>query len=155
MFRTQSPYTLHPVLHRASRYALRLPWPRAACAPRTARSGPHTRRESCVCSRSTRCSTRTIVWTRARSRHLVGLTSLAGSLAWPLSLSHDELRHIGGACLVAYTADAQRMYSARAAPLARVAHAGRRPHQAMRTWIHVSVHGITLAAAQRPPGRCA
>ena len=47
----------------------------------------------------------------------MGLTSLAGSLAWPLSLSHDELRHIGGACLVAYTADAQRMYGARAAPL--------------------------------------
>ena len=98
----------------------------------------------CVCSRSTRCST--IVWTGARSRNLMGLTSLAGSLAWPLSLSQ---------CLVAYTADAQRMYSARAAPLARIAHAGHRPHQAMRTWIHVSVHGITLAAAQRPPGRCA
>ena len=86
------------------------------------------------------------------------MTPLAGSLAWPLSPSHGELRHSGGACLIAYIADAQHMhmhmrmhmhihmcmhmhmhmhmctcmrmhvYSARAAPLAHIAHAGHRPH---------------------------
>ena len=37
------------------------------------------------------------------------MTSLAGSLAWPLSPSHGELRHSGGACLIAYIADARHM----------------------------------------------